>query len=68
MLLKIYLGTTLVSIITSVTSVACNKKLERDGYKFVKHDESISEKLFGYMSLAFKSVLPVYNIVYSLDG
>lgn len=64
MLLNIYLGTTAINWITVfIFSVACGKKLKRDGYKFVKEKKSISEKIASFISVAFKGSIPVYNIL-----
>lgn len=62
MLLNIYLGTTAVSWTTVfILSAACEKKLKREGYKFVKL--SFTEKLASFISTAFKCSIPIYNII-----
>lgn len=64
MLLNIYLGTTAISWATVVIfSAACEKKLKREGYKFVKENKSLLEKVADFISAAFKGSMPVYNIV-----
>ncbi len=64
MLLNIYLGTTAISWATVfIFSAAFEKKLEREGYKFVKEKKSISEKIASFISFAFKNSIPVYNII-----
>lgn len=64
MLLNIYLGTTAISwAITFIFSAACEKKLKREGYKFVKEKKSLSEKVATFISTAFKGSIPVYNIL-----
>ena len=64
MLLSIYLGTTAVSWVTFLLfSVAGEKKLKRDGYKFVKPKRTFIENLVWTMSIVFKASIPVYNII-----
>lgn len=64
MLLNIYLGTTAISWATTfIFSTACEKKLKREGYKFVKENKSLSEKVATFISNAFKGSIPVYNIL-----
>ena len=64
MLLNIYLGTTAISWATTfIFSAACEKKLKREGYKFVKENKSLSEKVATFISTAFKGSIPVYNIL-----
>lgn len=64
MLLNIYLGTTAISWATVfMFSAACEKKLKREGYKFVREKKSISEKIASFISTAFKGSIPVYNII-----
>lgn len=64
MLLNIYLGTTAISWATTfIFSAACEKKLKKEGYKFVKEKKSLSEKVATFISTAFKSSIPVYNIL-----
>ncbi len=68
MLLNIYLATTAVSWVVSITtSVACDKKLKRKGYKFVKQEESISEKVITFISTAFYLSIPVLNILNAIS-
>ena len=62
MLLGIYLGTSVVSFATVVIfSKACENKIKRDGYKFVKR--STSENLVDWLCTIFKSFIPVYNVL-----
>ena len=64
MLLNVYLGTTVASWVTIlIFSTACEKKLKREGYKFVKQKKSFAEKLASFISTLFKSSIPVYNII-----
>ena len=64
MLLNIYLGTTAISIVVTTTfSLACAKKLERKGYICIKEYKSFAEKIANFMSISFKLLLPIYNIV-----
>ena len=64
MLLNIYLGTTAISWATVfIFSAACEKKLTREGYKFVKEKKSLSEKIATFISNVFKVSIPVYNIL-----
>lgn len=64
MLLNIYLGTTAISWATIfIFSAACEKKLKREGYKFVKEKKSLSEKVATFISNAFRGSIPVYNIL-----
>lgn len=64
MLLNIYLGTTAVSwAVVFIFSVACGKKLKREGYKIVKEKKSFVEKLASFISTAFKGSIPIYNII-----
>lgn len=64
MLLNIYLGTTAVSWATVfIFGAACEKKLKREGYKFVKPKKSFTEKLASFISTAFKGSIPIYNII-----
>ena len=67
MLLNIYLGTTAVSwVIAFLFSAACEKKLKREGYKFVKPKKSFIEKLASFISTAFQGSIPIYNILNSI--
>ena len=64
MLLGIYLGTTAISLVTAlIFSIATKNKLKRKGYKFIKKEESFSEKLASTTSTTFKMLFPVYNIL-----
>lgn len=64
MLLNIYLGTTAISWATTfIFSVACVKKFKREGYKFVKENKSLPEKVMTFISAAFILSIPVYNIL-----
>lgn len=64
MLFNIYLGTTAISWATTILfSKAMNKKLKREGYKYVKEKKSYLEKIVDYISTAFKLSIPVYNII-----
>lgn len=64
MLLNIYLGTTIISCATTyIFSAACEKKFKREGYRFIKENKSLSEKIAGFISTAFKCSIPVYNIL-----
>ena len=67
MLLNIYLGTTAVSwVIAFLFSAACEKKLKREGYKYVETNKSFEEKLAYFISTAFKGSIPIYNILNSI--
>ena len=45
MLLNIYIGTTAASwAIVFLFNAACEKKLKRDGYKYVEQNKSFEEK------------------------
>lgn len=64
MLLKIYLGTTAISWVTTFTFLTTYKKrLDREGYKFINERKSFSEKIAAFISTAFKCSIPVYNII-----
>lgn len=64
MLLNIYLGTTAASWVTMfIFGAACERKIRRDGYKFVNQNESFIEMLACFISIIFKCSIPVYNIV-----
>lgn len=64
MLLNIYLVTTAINWVVTITcSVACKKNLKRKGYKFVKQEESMLEKVVTFISIAFKLSIPVLNIL-----
>jgi len=63
MLLNIYLGTTITSwVVNVIFGKAVQKKLSREGYRSVKDDRSIQEKIVNWMSIALKLSIPVYNI------
>ena len=64
MLLKIYLATTAINMVTVlVSSVATANKLKRDGYVFVKENKSLSEKIMSYVSTIFVASIPIYNVI-----
>ena len=64
MLLNIYLGTTAISwIVTIIFSIASEKKIKRDGYKFVEEKKSTFEKIASFISMIFKGSIPFYNIL-----
>lgn len=64
MLLNIYLGTTAASWVTMfIFGAACERKIRRDGYKFVNQNESFIEMLACFISIIFKCSIPVYNII-----
>ena len=64
MLLNIYLGTTVISwIVTIIFSIASDKKIRRDGYKFVVEKKSVSEKIANLLSTLFWGSIPIYNIL-----
>lgn len=67
MLLKIYIGTTAVSwAIVFLFNAACEKRLKREGYKYVETNKSFEEKLANFISTAFKGSIPIYNILNSI--
>jgi hypothetical protein len=64
LLLNIYLGTTAISwSIVFLFCAACDKKLKREGYKYIKEKKSIPEKIVSFTLRAFKGFVPVYNIL-----
>ena len=67
MLLNIYIGTTAASwAIVFLFNAACEKKLKRDGYKYVEQNKSFEEKLAYFLSTAFQGSIPIYNILNSI--
>ena len=64
MLLNIYLGTTAISwAVTFIFSNAYDKKIKREGYKFVKEKKTFPEKTASFISTTFILSIPVYNIL-----
>ena len=64
MLLKLYLGTTAASwITTGIYTFAAAERIKRKGYKFNTTKKSFAENLASIMSFVFIASIPVYNII-----
>lgn len=66
MLLNIYLATTAVNFVVTISrSVAITLRFKREGYKFNKDNRPKAEKTAELLIAVIKSLLPVYNILYT---
>ncbi len=69
MLWNIYLGTTAISWIIGITvSIACDNKLKREGYKTIKKEKTLSEKIVSLASTILAGIMPGYNILSAIVG
>ena len=68
MLLKIYLGSTIINLsMIALTSVAYSKRLKREGYMFIKNDNSFPEKLLSLIKTVITASLPVLNTLNAIS-
>lgn len=64
MLLNIYLGATAINCaVNFVFANAWEKKLKREGYKFVKEKKTVFENITDFILMMLKHAIPVLNII-----